>query len=176
MNSNPINQINVGVIGTGWCGGIRANSCASSPLVGDLHIAETNPARLEEVKAETNPVTAVADYQELLKIDDIDAIIISATPETTHFPMAKDSLNAGKHVFLEKPLSLTLEEADELVALAASKGVKFSIGYSQRFNPKFADVKKCLQDASIGKAHHTWAWQQDRWTHQTVSGSNGSDP
>jgi len=152
MNSKQVSQINVGVIGTGWCGGIRANSCAGSPLVGDLHIAETNPERLEEVKAETNPVTAVADYQELLKIDDIDAIIISATPETTHFPMAKDSLNAGKHVFLEKPLSLTLEEADELVALAAEKGLKFSIGYSQRFNPKFAYVKKCLQEKSIGDA------------------------
>ncbi|MDG2034247.1 MAG: Gfo/Idh/MocA family oxidoreductase, partial [Rhodospirillales bacterium] len=82
----------------------------------------------------------------------IDAIMISTAPKTMHFPMAKDSLNAGKHVFLEKPLSLSLEEADELVALAARTGVKISIGYSQRLNPKFAYVRKCLQEESIGKA------------------------
>ena len=62
MSSQKIKQINVGVIGTGWCGGIRANSCAGSPLVNELHIAETNPQRLKEVKLETSPVTAVVDY------------------------------------------------------------------------------------------------------------------
>ncbi len=143
-------QINVGVIGTGWCGGIRAVTCANYPLVDELHIAEIKPERLAEVKAETNAVFATADYQEILKNDDIDCVFISATPESVHFPMAKDSLSAGKHVFLEKPLSLTLKEADTLVDLAAANNVKFSIGYSQRFNPKFAYVKKCLSDGSIG--------------------------
>ena len=145
-----MNQINVGIIGTGWCGGIRANSCAHYPSVADLHIAETNPLRLAEVAAETGAAGAVADYQVLLKDDSIDAIIISATPETLHYPMAKDSLAAGKHVFLEKPISLTLEEADELVDLAREKNLKFSIGYSQRFNPKFAYVKKSFNDGTLG--------------------------
>jgi len=65
--------------------------------------------------------------------------------------MARESLNAHKHVFLEKPLSLTLAEADELIELAESIGVKFTIGYSQRFNPKFAYVKKCLEDGTLGE-------------------------
>ena len=91
------------------------------------------------------------DHKELLKIDDIDAIIISATPETTHFPMARDALIAGKHVFLEKPIAIALEEADELIALAKQKKLKFTIGYSQRFNPKFAYVKKAIKDGMIGK-------------------------
>ncbi len=144
-------QINVGIIGTGWCGGIRANTCMSNPLVKDLHIAEINPERLEEVKKLTNPVTATLDYRNLLKIDDIDAYFISATPEDIHFPMARDCMEAGKHVFLEKPLSITLAEADELVALAEKNNVKFTIGYSQRFNPKFAYLKKCLNEGTIGK-------------------------
>ncbi len=144
-------QINVGVIGTGWCGGIRANTCAASALVKDLHIAEISPERLQEVKKLTDPVSATTDYKELLQNDDIDAYFISATPEDIHYPIAKDCILAGKHVFLEKPLSLTLAEADELVDLAEQNGVKFTIGYSQRFNPKFAYVKKSLSDGTLGK-------------------------
>lgn len=146
-----MDQINVGIIGTGWCGGIRANTCALSPFVGKLHIAEIKPERLAEVQSETAAVTATEDYRDLLEIDDIDAIIISATPEVTHYPMARESLQAGKHVFLEKPLSLTLTEADELVALANEKNLKFTIGYSQRFNPKYAYVKQCLEDGTLGE-------------------------
>ena len=144
-------QINVGVIGTGWCGGIRANASAASALVQDLHIAEINPERLEEVSSETHAASATTDYHELLAREDVTAIMISATPESTHYPIARDSLMAGKHVLLEKPMSLTLEEADELVALAKSKNVKFTIGYSQRFNHKYAFIRKSLLDGTIGR-------------------------
>lgn len=146
----PNEQINVGVIGTGWCGGIRANTCANSPFVNELHVAEIKEERLAEIKAQTNPTSATTDYQMLLKNPDIDAVIISATPEVTHYPMAKESLQAGKHVFLEKPLALTLAEADELVKLANENNLKFTIGYSQRFNPKYAYVKQCIEDGTLG--------------------------
>lgn len=143
-------RINVGVIGTGWCGGIRARTAAASALVDQLHIAETNPDRLAEVAAETRAATASADYQEMLANPDVDAVMISATPETTHYPMTKAALEAGKHVLLEKPLALTLSEADELVALAQGRGLKFTIGYSQRFNPKQALVKRSIEDGTLG--------------------------
>lgn len=142
--------INVGIIGTGWCGGIRAEACSTSPLVNELHIAEIRPERLEEVKAIASPKSATTDYRQLLDNDAIDAIFISATPETTHYPMTKESLLAGKHVFLEKPMALTLKEADELIDVAANRNLKFTIGYSQRFNPKYAYVKKCLEDGTLG--------------------------
>ncbi len=142
--------INVGIIGTGWCGGIRASTCAANPLVERLHIAEIKPERRAEVAAETAAVTATEDYRELLAIDEIDAVIVSATPETTHYPMTRESLLAGKHVFLEKPLALTLDEADALIALAEENGLKFTVGYSQRFNPKYAYVKKSLDDGILG--------------------------
>ncbi len=146
-----MDRINMGIVGTGWCGGIRAVACAANPLINDLHIADTNPERLAEVQAQVGAVTATADYRELLARDDIDAIIVSATPETTHYPLTKESLLAGKHVFLEKPLALTLGEADELVALAKDRNLKFTIGYSQRFNPKYAYVKRCFEDGSLGE-------------------------
>ena len=51
-------QINIGIIGTGWCGGIRAEACSASPWVNELHIAEIKPERLKEVAEKTKPVTA----------------------------------------------------------------------------------------------------------------------
>lgn len=144
-------QVSIGIIGTGWCGGIRAETCAESPYVGGLHLAEIKPERLKEVAAKTKAATATTDYRTLLGSKTIDAIIISATPETTHFPIAKESLEAGKHVFLEKPMALELSEADELIALSRAKSLLFTIGYSQRFNPKFAYVKRSIENRTIGQ-------------------------
>jgi scyllo-inositol 2-dehydrogenase (NAD+) len=146
-----VKQINVGIIGTGWCGGIRAETCAANPLVRNLHLAEVKPERLAEVAKATGAKIATRDYRDLLKIDEIDAYIISATPETLHYPMTRECLLAGKHVFLEKPIAMELHEADELIALAEGKKLKFTIGYSQRFNPKYAYVKKSITDGTIGK-------------------------
>ena len=144
-------KVNIGIIGTGWCGGIRAETCAPSPYVSELHIAEIKEARLKEVAEKTKPATATTDYHVLLNNKNINSIIISATPETVHYPMAKEALLAGKHLLLEKPISLTLAEADELIHLARSKSLLFTIGYSQRFNPKFAYVKRSIDDGTIGQ-------------------------
>jgi predicted dehydrogenase len=144
-------KINIAVIGAGWCGGIRAEACAASPFVNELHIAEIKEERLQEVAAKTKTVTATTDYRTLLQNEAIDAVMISTTPEGTHYPIAKESLLAGKHVFLEKPIALELWEAEELIALSRSKGLRFTIGYSQRFNPKFALVKRSIDDGTIGQ-------------------------
>lgn len=146
-----MDKINIGIIGTGWCGGIRADVCADHPLINELHIAETREERLAEVAAATNPALATTDYRRLIENKNIDAVMISSTPEDTHYPMTKAALLAGKHVFLEKPLAETLEEADELVALAKSRDLKFSIGYSQRFNPKFAFIREKILDGTLGE-------------------------
>ena len=142
--------ISVAVVGTGWCGGIRAETLAAHALVKELHLAETRAERLAELSKKLRPASATADYRELLSRD-IDAVYISATPESTHYPIAKDFLSAGKHVFLEKPIAMTLREADELIKIAKDKKLKFTIGYSQRFNPKYAYVRKCIREATIGR-------------------------
>ncbi|MGH8871447.1 MAG: Gfo/Idh/MocA family protein [Acidimicrobiia bacterium] len=142
--------LSIGIIGTGWCGGIRAVVAANSPLVGSLHLAEIESERLAEVKARTGAITATTDWEELVANPDIDALLISATPETLHYPMAKAVLEAGKHVLLEKPIALTLDEADELIEISEAKGLKLTVGYSQRFNPKQALVKRSLNDGTLG--------------------------
>ena len=141
--------IGVAVVGTGWCGGIRAETLAGHPLVRELHLAEVNLDRLKEMALKTRARSATADYTALVKKPEIEAVYISATPESLHYPMARDFLAAGKHVFLEKPIAVETSEADELIRLG--KDLKFTIGYSQRFNPKYAYVRKCIRDGTIGK-------------------------
>ena len=77
-------QVEVAVIGTGWCGGIRAQTLASSALVDKLHICEIRPERLEEVRAQTNSATATTDYRDIVANPDISVVYISTTPEQTH--------------------------------------------------------------------------------------------
>ena len=144
-------KINVGIIGTGWCGGIRAETCADHPLVAELHIAERREERLAEVQRATDAAVATTDYRRLLDNDKLQAIIISSTPEDTHFPIAKAALEAGKHLFLEKPIAQSLEEADLLIELARANNLKFTIGYSQRFNPKFAFIREKILDGTLGE-------------------------
>lgn len=142
--------IEVGVIGTGWCGGIRAVAAAGSSMVSKLHLADIDEPRLAEVAEMTGADTATTDWEEIISDPAVAAVMVSVTPETLHYPMAKAALEAGKHVLLEKPMALTLEEADELVEIAESSDLKFTIGYSQRFNPKQAMVKRSLEDGTLG--------------------------
>jgi scyllo-inositol 2-dehydrogenase (NAD+) len=142
--------LSVGIIGVGWCGGIRAIASANSPLVGQLHLAEVKEDRLAEFAERTGAMTATTDWEALVADPGIQALMISATPETLHYPMAREALQAGKHVLLEKPMAITLEEADELIDTADGKRLKFTIGYSQRFNPKQALVKRSLNDGTLG--------------------------
>ena len=144
-------NVEAAVIGTGWCGGIRAETLSRSALCDKLHICEIRPDRLAEVKALTRPATATLDYQDIVRNDNISVVYISTTPESNHYPIARDCLRAGKNVLLEKPISLELWEADELIMLAKRGNLKFTIGYSQRFNPKVAYAKKKIADGTLGK-------------------------
>ena len=73
-------MVDVAVIGTGWCGGIRAETLANHPMVERLHLAETRPERLAQVKAATKAATATADYRELLELADLQAVYTALGP------------------------------------------------------------------------------------------------
>jgi predicted dehydrogenase len=146
-----VKQVEVAVIGTGWCGGIRAETLSRSALVDKLHICEIRPDRLAEVKQLTNPATATLDYQDIVNNDRIKVVYICTTPEQTHYPITRDCLRAGKHVLLEKPIAMEFWEADELITLAKRGNLKFTIGYSQRFNAKIAYAKKQIAEGTLGR-------------------------
>ena len=146
-----MDRVEVAVIGTGWCGGIRAETLSRSALPDRLHICEIRPDRLAEMKALTKPASATLDYRDILNNPAISVVYVCTTPEQNHYPIARDCLKAGKHVLLEKPIAMQLWEADELITLAKRGRLKFTIGYSQRFNPKFAYAKKKISDGTLGK-------------------------
>ena len=143
--------VEVGAIGVGWVGGTRVETLSRTALVDKLHICDIKPDRLAELKARYKPATATLDYQDIIKNDNISVVFISTTPESNHYPIARDCLKAGKHVMLEKPIALELWEADELITLAKRNNLKFTIGYSQRFNTKIAYAKKKIEDGTLGK-------------------------
>jgi myo-inositol 2-dehydrogenase/D-chiro-inositol 1-dehydrogenase len=146
-----VDRVEVAVIGTGWCGGIRAETLSRSALVDRLHICEIRPDRLAEMKALTRPASATLDYKDILNNPAISVVYVCTTPEHNHYPIARDCLKAGKNVLLEKPIALQLWEADELIPLAKRGRLKFTIGYSQRFNTKFAYAKKKITDGTLGE-------------------------
>jgi myo-inositol 2-dehydrogenase/D-chiro-inositol 1-dehydrogenase len=123
---------------------------AKSALVDRLHLCDIRADRLAEVQALTGAATATSDYRDILNNPAIEVVYISTTPEPTHYPIARDCLKAGKHVLLEKPIALDLAEADDLINISRANNVKFTIGYSQRFNPKIAFAKKKITDGTLG--------------------------
>ena len=150
-------QIGVAVIGTGWCGGIRAEALARHALVKSLHLAEIRPERLDELKAKLEPASASADYKPLLANREIEAVYISATPESTHYPITRDALNAGKHVFLEKPHAIDpygiqmLREGLELAlrsgTIAPASYIAGTLAYVEQALGRLSDAGKFREPA-----------------------------
>jgi len=164
-----VRTVEAAVIGVGWIGGLRAEALARTALVDRLHLCDIKPDRLAEVKALFKPATATLDYQDIIQNEKISVVYVSTTPEANHYPIARDCLRAGKNVMLEKPIALELWEADELIQLAKRNNLKFTIGYSQRFNPKVAFAKKKITDGTLGKVVSVLVSRH-------VAGGHGIDP
>jgi predicted dehydrogenase len=150
QETRTVKQVEVGCIGVGWIGGLRAETLSRTALVDKLHLCDIRPERLAEVKALYKPASATLDYNDIINNPNISVVFISTTPEANHYPIARDCLKGGKNVLLEKPIALELWEADELIMLAKRNNLKFTIGYSQRFNTKIAYAKKKITDGTLG--------------------------
>ena len=123
----------------------------------ELHIAEIREDRLKEVAAQTKPATATTDYRRLLDNPSIDAVMISTTPEGTHYPIAKESMLAGKHVLLEKPIAIELSEADELIALSKEKKVRVHDRLLAALQPEVR-VRQALRSRTARSASRSARW------------------
>ncbi|MBS1661353.1 MAG: Gfo/Idh/MocA family oxidoreductase [Bacteroidetes bacterium] len=107
--------------------------------------------RSKNLAAELYPsVRTCRTYEELLGDPAVELVIVN-TPNYTHYEYAKAALSAGKHVIVEKPFTVTFAEAEELIALAASKGVQLSSYQSRRFDSDFRTVRRVVESGVLGK-------------------------
>ncbi len=118
------------VIGVGYLGKFHAQKYAALPGCELVAVVDSNPGQAQAV-AGANNTRALADYRELL--GQVDAVSI-VVPTSLHFAVARDFLAAGAHVLVEKPITVTVEEADELIRLARANDLRLMVGHLERFN------------------------------------------
>lgn len=138
-------KFNVGVIGVGYWGKKIVDEY--SKLEGaSLHgVADPDEKMLAFCQERYGVKSVYKDYHELLEMADLKAVNV-CTPNRTHFQICKDALNAGKHVLVEKPITLTSKEGRELVELAQKKGLTLSVGHIFRFNNALAEVRRLIKE------------------------------
>ncbi len=122
-------MINVGVIGCGYWGPNLVRNFIQLQQSEVLWVSDLDQDRLARMKQLYPSVKATTKYQDLLQDDRLDAVVV-ATPVRFHFDMARQALMVGKHVFVEKPLTRSVAEAKELIALAAEKKRKLMVGHT----------------------------------------------
>ncbi len=125
-----MNKLNCAVVGVGYLGKFHAQKYAALPDCELVAVADSNPDNAKAVAVQNN-TRAVTDYRELL--GQIDAVSI-VVPTSLHFEVARDFLNAGAHVLVEKPITVTVEEADELIRIARERNLRLMVGHLERFN------------------------------------------
>lgn len=149
-------MIKIGIIGVGKWGKNHLRVFSAIDGCDLIGFADPNP----ETKkfADEHKVKYFNDYNDLLK--EVEAVAI-ATPTNTHYNITKKCLNAGKHVLVEKPVTIYSDEAKELVELAKNNKLILSVGYLFRFNPSVKKLKEIMK--SIGKIHYITS----RYVHST---------
>ncbi len=118
--------------------------------------ADPDKGRLEAVQRSFPKVATTADYRDILKNPDIDAVCIAA-PTDTHFDLSKESLEAGKHVLCEKPLSLRPEECRELESLACAKERFLMVGHVFVFNHGIIALKDYIDSGELGHIQYAYS-------------------
>ncbi len=137
-------KIRVGLIGYGY-----ASKTFHAPLImgtPGLELAAVSSSDETKVKADWPAVSVVSEPRHLFNDPHIDLIVIP-TPNDTHFPLAKAALEAGKHVVVDKPFTVTLSQARELDALARSTGRVLSVFHNRRWDSDFLTLKPCWRMA-----------------------------
>lgn len=143
-------EIRVGLLAYGAIGDQHNHAVRETQGLRLTAAADTNPERLAAAKELAPDITIFSDSTAMLDSGLIDLVVIS-TPPNSHYSWAKESLNRGLHVILEKPMALTVEQCDELIALAASKNILLVVYQNRRYDADFITMKKLIDDGVIGE-------------------------
>jgi predicted dehydrogenase len=138
----------VGIIGLGYIGQVHYRHCLAIPNVEVSAIADVSKKALSNAKNE-GVKKVFSNYEDLIKDPEIDAVIIGL-PTHLHLKCAVQAAEAGKAIFLEKPIARTVEEANEIVSAAKKNSVKFMMGYPYRFDEELCSVKAQMDAGLVG--------------------------
>ena len=142
-------MIKIGVIGAGHLGKIHIRLLKEIKEFDLIGFYDTNPVNSKKITSEFG-ISSFSSAKEL--IDSSDAIDV-VTPTKYHFEYAKMAIEKGKHLFVEKPITTTIDEAQELVKLSKEKEVKVQVGHVERFNPAFIAIQKDCNNPMFIEAH-----------------------
>jgi predicted dehydrogenase len=149
MHDDDMEKLNIGVVGVGHLGSLHAKMLAEIDAVRLAGIFDTESAKAKKIAAEFG-THARESFDALLDV--VDALTI-ATTTSTHFAVAHTALQRGKHVFIEKPITQTTGEADELIRIAKEHGVLIQVGHIERFNAAVLALEKYNIDPLFVESH-----------------------
>jgi predicted dehydrogenase len=153
-----VSQVRVGHAGLGYWG---PNLARNFGELADLRwLCDLSPDLLAEASARHPQAKATNDFDEILSDPEVDAVVI-ATPVVTHYDLAKQALNAGKHVFVEKPQAQSSTEAEELYALAQEKGLVLMPGYLLLYHPAIEMLKELVSTGELGDVLYMYGNRQN---------------
>ena len=148
-------QTRIGLIGFGYWGPNLARNFHALPDADLSAICDANPDRLAKARNLYRATTFFSSYDDLLA-SDVEAIAI-ATPARTHYALARAALEAGKHIFVEKPLAMTVAEATELVETADRSGLVLMVGHVFEYVPAVRHIKTLLDEGAIGETYYLYS-------------------
>jgi UDP-N-acetyl-2-amino-2-deoxyglucuronate dehydrogenase len=173
-------SIRFGLIGCGRVAPRHASAVQELPNANLVAVADLIESRVQRYASEYG-AEAFLDYRNLLEQKDIDIVNI-CTPSGTHTQIAIDAMQAGKHVIVEKPIALSLEDADRMITTAKVEGVKLCVVLQNRYNQPIIDLRQIVDEGRIGKlllGNATVRWYrpqeyyEDGW-HGTLSMDGGA--
>jgi len=149
---NNLEIVRVGIIGLGYWGPKLARNLREIPGVKVVMASDLRQERLDALYKFYPEVIFTRDYRELLR-ENLEAIII-ATPVYTHYKLAREALLAGKHVFVEKPLTTNSAQGEDLISLAKERDLRLMVGHTFVFNPGVEAVKHVIQSGELGTVYY----------------------
>ncbi|HEX5163865.1 MAG TPA: Gfo/Idh/MocA family oxidoreductase [Thermomicrobiales bacterium] len=148
----PNGPLTIGVVGYGYWGPKLVRNFYEIPDVTLGWVVDKDPGRLSKVSANYPGVRTTDSFDDLLG-SDADAVVI-ATPIRTHYPLAKAALQAGKHVLVEKPLTASSFEADELARLAEDRGLTLMVGHTFEYNAAIRKLREIVASGELGDIYY----------------------
>ena len=153
MKSQP-NTPRIAVLGAGYWG---VNHIRNYSELGALEVVcDTNRASLDEISARYPGIRIETDLSRVLAGDSIDGVVI-ATPAVTHYSLARQAIDAGKHVLVEKPLALNVDEGHHLVELADSRGVILMVGHLLEYHPAVLRLAELVKSGELGELRYIYS-------------------